>query len=131
MQTPWIAIRLKLSWLLVSALCIGCGFNPLDEAANNPTVAQAYASAQIMPMALPDLPKQTIQSDPWTQRLNQQFPMLPNPTRILYVFGYYQKGIPIAGHFMPFSLYTTTHYALPHEVLVPFPHTPVLGSSHD
>jgi len=54
--------------------------------------------------------------------LNAQFPTIPNPQSVMYVFGHYAgKGLlPVAGHFVPFSLYTRSYYALPNEVLMPY-----------
>ncbi len=51
------------------------------------------------------------------QKANKQFPMLPNPQVMLYIFPHYQDGLPLDGNWTAFSLYETNHYALPSEVL--------------
>lgn len=58
--------------------------------------------------------------------LNAQFPTLPNPQSKMYIFGHFagdsfeNEQVPVAGHFVPFSLYTRNYYALPNEVLMPY-----------
>lgn len=54
--------------------------------------------------------------------LSAQFPKLPNPKSVMYVFGHYagREQLPVAGHFVPFSLYRRNYYAMPNEVLRPY-----------
>ena len=49
-------------------------------------------------------------------RDNKNFPMLPNPQVMLYIFPHFQGDLPIHGNWTTFSLYSTNHYALPSEV---------------
>ena len=54
--------------------------------------------------------------------LNSQFPTLPNPRSLMYIFGHYAGNdqLPVPGHFVTFSLYNQTYYALPGEVNTPY-----------
>ena len=49
-------------------------------------------------------------------RDNQNFPMLPNPQVMVYLFPHVTDGLPIHGNWSTFSLYANNHYALPSEV---------------
>ena len=49
--------------------------------------------------------------------LDTRFPKLPNPELVMYVFPHLTaKGRPVPGYVTTFSMYETTHYALPGEV---------------
>lgn len=49
--------------------------------------------------------------------LNQQFPLLPNPQTIVYVYPHLSvDGVPIPGYYTAFRLSDKNHYALPGEV---------------
>lgn len=50
--------------------------------------------------------------------LSVQFPRLPNPTIVLYVFPHLSiEGTPVPGYSTMFQMYDNAHYALPGEVL--------------
>lgn len=49
-------------------------------------------------------------------RDNQNFPMLPNPQVMVYIYPHVTDGLPIHGNWSTFSLYANNHYALPSEV---------------
>ncbi len=122
----------------------GCTSGIVNPVSGSPTVADAYHAAmhgqttftrrrqayyqqdrlmQKRGIQLPVLP-QPVHANQHTLEttLNAQFPTLPNPKSVMYVFGHYAGDgeIPVAGHFVPFSLYTRTYYALPNEVLTPY-----------
>ena len=54
--------------------------------------------------------------------LNSQFPTLPNPQNLMYLFGHYAGNdqLPVPGHFTVFPMYDHTYYALPSEVARPY-----------
>lgn len=54
--------------------------------------------------------------------LDAQFPRLPNPQNLMYIFGHYADNgeIPVPGHFITFSMYERDHYALPDEIQKPY-----------
>lgn len=47
---------------------------------------------------------------------NQDFPMLPNPQVMLYIYPHFQDGLPIHGNWTTFAMYPSNHYALPSEI---------------
>ena len=126
----------------------GCASGIVDPVPGSPTVADAYGAAMHsrttfiqgdevsmnsyqqnsnpVPhrgMQLPVLPTPTHSRYLRLEKtLNAQCPTLPNPKSVMYVFGHYagSREIPVAGHFVPFSLYTRTYYALPNDVLTPY-----------
>ena len=52
-----------------------------------------------------------------TREAQQLFPKIPNPTLVMYVFPHLSAGqVPVPGFSTPFTVYTTTHYALPGEL---------------
>ncbi len=52
--------------------------------------------------------------------VRQQFPRLPNPDMVLYVFPHLASGTsPVPGYSTVFPFYTRTQYALPGERLAP------------
>jgi conjugative transfer region lipoprotein (TIGR03751 family) len=122
----------------------GCSSSLAAHPPGSPTVADAYTAAmrgdtsyskeisennfdnQVVHVSRTNLPNmekaQTITHEPIMGVLNAQFPMLPNPQSKMYVFGHFAGDgqVPVAGHFVPFSLYTRNYYALPNEVLMPY-----------
>lgn len=75
------------------------------------------------------LPQSSLQSSlarPSSNRLvntlDSQFPTIPNPQSLMYIFGHYAGAgrLPVPGHFITFSLYDRTYYALPNEILAPY-----------
>lgn len=51
------------------------------------------------------------------KRLSEQFPQLPNPETIVYVYPHLgSNGVPVPGYYTRFHLYTENHYALPGEM---------------
>lgn len=52
-----------------------------------------------------------------TQALNQQFPRLPNPDLVMYVFPHLagEEAVPVPGYSTVFPLYRHVPYALPGE----------------
>jgi len=126
----------------------GCSSSLAAHSPGSPTVADAYTSAMrgdtsyskenstgdsensfdnqvvhVSRINLPDIEKaQIIIHKPIMDTLNAQFPTLSNPQSKMYVFGHFAGDgrVPVAGHFVPFSLYTRNYYALPNEVLMPY-----------
>lgn len=47
---------------------------------------------------------------------NENFPMLPNPQVMLYIYPHFQDGLPIHGNWTTFAMYSENHYALPSEI---------------
>lgn len=76
-------------------------------------------------MESPSIPATSDVASPLGQRivktLNAQFPTLPNPESLMYIFGHYAGAdqMPVPGHFVVFHLYNKTYNALPNEVNVP------------
>ncbi len=144
-MTIKLARLLIIVWIsnLFLIFLTGCTGGIVDPVAGSPTVADAYRAAQhgettynqsadqagqntVPPLSLPDLSKTSSQNGgnqpSFESTLNAQFPTLPNPNSLMYVFGHYagDDELPIPGHFVPFSLYTRTYYAMPNEVLMPY-----------
>ncbi|MEL4013984.1 TIGR03751 family conjugal transfer lipoprotein [Dryocola clanedunensis] len=51
--------------------------------------------------------------------IRQQFPRLPNPDMVLYVFPHLNGNTPVPGYSTVFPFYTRPQYALPGERLTP------------
>ena len=144
-------MTIKLARLLIivwisNLFLTGCTGGIVDPVAGSPTVADAYRMAQhgkttydqsddqvnqqdASQLSLPHLSKSDTQNGEnggnqasFESTLNAQFPTLPNPNSLLYVFGHYagDDELPVPGHFVPFSLYTRIYYAMPNEVLMPY-----------
>ena len=77
---------------LKSKAGIGINLPVLDGALQNPTILRAQAED------------------------NKNFPMLPNPQVMVYIYPHVSDGLPIHGNWTTFSLYENNHYALPSEV---------------
>lgn len=143
-----IKLRHFITTVLISTGVLalqGCASGIKDPVPGSPTVAEVYGAAMLgrttflhrgnahpvqnnyavrhFSKSLSALP-QPVHGQRLTleNSLNAQFPTLPNPKSVMYVFGHYASAgaIPVAGHFVPFSLYTRTYYALPNEVLAPY-----------
>ncbi|KIS42628.1 TIGR03751 family conjugal transfer lipoprotein [Kosakonia radicincitans] len=59
----------------------------------------------------------------WTRdaasEIRSQFPRLPNPDMVMYVFPHLNGNTPVPGYSTVFPFYTRTQYALPGERLTP------------
>jgi len=126
--------------LAVSLAACSTGFVKPEK--GSPTVAQVYgaanvgqthfyaggrrtvkASGKFKTVGLPNIKlAQNIQGKRMINSLNAQFPKLPNPEIIMYIFGHHTANgyIPVPGHFTEFSMYDRNYYALPSEVLMPY-----------
>lgn len=51
--------------------------------------------------------------------IRSQFPRLPNPDLVMYVFPHLNGNTPVPGYSTVFPFYTRTQYALPGERLTP------------
>ena len=143
------ATRLLTTALISSAVAMlgGCSSGMMKPPKGSPTMAQvseasansqsyfydgkgdsAQASDSVMRAARAYAPKSGYnfsgESDNGriVNSLNDQFPTLPNPQNLMYIFGHFAgKGqLPVPGHFVAFPMYNQTHYALPNEVQKPF-----------
>ena len=96
-------------------------YYPKDGQHQNPH--ERTQSVRIEKATLPKLglAEQT-QKESLHSTLNSQFPKLPNPQFVGYVFGHYAGAgqIPVPGYFTTVSLYNRDYYALPDEVLTPY-----------
>lgn len=128
----------------------GCASGIVDPVKGSPTVADSYQAAMRgqtsfyqgqqsdyrcseyrsgdkvrrleLPMSSRHSAKRKNSGTELESTLSAQFPKVPNPKSVMYVFGHYAGNgqIPVAGHFVPFSLYTRNYYAMPNEVLSPY-----------
>jgi len=127
----------------------GCASGIVDPIPGSPTVADSYQAAMrgqttfnqgqqtayrsseyrsgdnVRRLELPMPSRHTSQRSTNTgieSTLSAQFPQVPNPKSVMYVFGHFAGNgqIPVAGHFVPFSLYRRNYYAMPNEVLSPY-----------
>ena len=48
--------------------------------------------------------------------INNDFPMLPNPQVMVYIYPHFKDDLPIYGNWTTFSMYAKNVYALPSEV---------------
>jgi conjugative transfer region lipoprotein (TIGR03751 family) len=143
-----ISIKHLTTIALISGAAIalsGCsGFVKPPKGA--PTMAQVYAAGNagesnfynagddpissgsvVRPTATSTLPEQNLAKSKISNAgivstLNSQFPTLPNPQSLMYIFGHYAGNghLPVPGHFVSFALYNHTYYALPNEVMTPY-----------
>lgn len=149
MTIKWV--RLLIIVWISNLFLTGCTGGIVDPVAGSPTVADAYTAAQhgkttydqsddqanqnennesseknVSPLSLPVISNSDLGNGgnqaSFESTLNAQFPTLPNPNCLMYVFGHYagDDELPVPGHFVPFSLYTRTYYAMPNEVLMPY-----------
>jgi conjugative transfer region lipoprotein (TIGR03751 family) len=65
------------------------------------------------------VPTQTPYLRDATSEIRSQFPRLPNPDMVLYVFPHLNGNTPVPGYSTVFPLYTRPQYALPGERLTP------------
>lgn len=129
--------------LLISSILVltGCSTGVITPDDGQPSMSQAYEAAVnddttftpttekgqntiAMPANNTALPVATVTQNPVgvASTLNSQFPTLPNPQSVMYIFGHYagDEQLPVPGHFTAFSLYTQIHYALPTEIQRPY-----------
>lgn len=96
----------------------------MGQTVYTPSVDKHGVSQADMPANNAALPTATVSVGPTViaSTLNSQFPTLPNPQSVMYIFGHYagDEQLPIPGHFTAFSLYTQNHYALPTEIQRPY-----------
>lgn len=123
---------------LSTILLGGCSAGMIQPQKGSPNMADVYAASQAgqttyfqgqdnhhtqTSVAGFSLPKhQASQSTGVISTINSQFPTLPNPQSLMYIFGHYAgaQQLPVPGHYTAFPLYNETHYALPNEVLMPY-----------
>lgn len=68
----------------------------------------------------PDIsPDQATYTRDATSEIRRQFPRLPNPDMVLYVFPHLNGNTPVPGYSTVFPFYTRPQYALPGERLTP------------
>jgi len=69
------------------------------------------------------LPEESLDQKNWTRgavsEIRSQFPRLPNPDLVMYVFPHLNGNTPVPGYSTVFPFYTRTQYALPGERLTP------------
>lgn len=121
----------------------GCTAGFGKPSAGSPTMAEAYTAASKgestfykqedqeksvgkqyqNKINLPDINKyQQGSAAEFSSVINSQFPKIPNPQNLIYIFGHYAANgeIPVPGHFITFSMYEKDHYALPDEIQKPY-----------
>jgi conjugative transfer region lipoprotein (TIGR03751 family) len=134
-------ITMLLPLALINAAVItlsGCATSSETAALKNgPTMAQAYTAAMTgndstdgSNQSLPGLRNALGDSQPMANQtasaataqaldqVNMQFPTLPNPTLVMYVYPHFSGNdqAPVPGYYTAFSFYTRIHYALPGEM---------------
>ena len=141
-----------VAWISLTTLLCGCSSGIISARDGNPTMEQTYNvakdeqtsfspsdNAQIESTARvignnAALPSATVVQSPGqiTSTLDSQFPTVPNPQSVMYIFGHYagDEQLPVPGHFTAFALYTQTHYALPDEIQRPY-NDGQFGVDHD
>ncbi len=130
-----------LPLILISVVALsGCATSSDTEALKNgPTMAQAYqaaisgddtAGSSNESQNLTSLRTQLGNTQPMqtqtasntvnqaADQINMQFPTLPNPTLVMYVYPHFAGAdqAPVPGYYTAFSFYTRIHYALPGEM---------------
>ncbi|MCK4608955.1 MAG: hypothetical protein KAT71_05705 [Gammaproteobacteria bacterium] len=115
----------------------GCTSGYVDPSAGSPTVAEVYNSANSSQttfgsgttdsdVAQPSVALPKVQQGKFNDNIasviDSQFPKLPNPEGVMYIFGHYADSgeIPVPGHFITFTMYKTDYYALPNEIQMPY-----------
>lgn len=124
--------------LINSVLLIsGCSTGVMSPDDGAPTMVQSYRAAmqQQTSFAQGSSPRNSnndtvslplLANDhsiqPILDTLNRQFPILPNPQSVMYIFGHYagDEQLPVPGHFTAFPLYLENHYAIPNEIIQPY-----------
>ena len=131
-------MRLPLILISVAILLSGCATSSDTKALKDgPTMAQAYATAMTgnedagsanqnvsrlrtqlgngQPMTTQTTSNTVAQA---ADQVNMQFPTLPNPTLVMYVYPHFAGSdqAPVPGYYTAFSFYTRIHYALPGEM---------------
>ena len=116
----------------------GCSAGLIKPAPGSPDMANVYQAAargsthfykyqgqthsKAHAVTLPQMPQDKANVNEKTlDTLENQFPTLPNPKSLMYLFGHYAGAgqLPVPGHFVAFSLYNRTYYALPSEIQRP------------
>jgi conjugative transfer region lipoprotein (TIGR03751 family) len=114
----------------------GCTAGFVKPKKGSPTMAQSYelaakgknkfyggkANRYAPNFELPQLKNYQGKSAKFASVLDSQFPKLPNPQNLMYIFGHYADNgeIPVPGHFITFSMYEKDHYALSDEIQKPY-----------
>ena len=95
-------------------------FYNADDQSASPSAAIGTQNAALPTMG--NLSASNIQGSDFVNTLNSQFPTVPNPQSLMYIFGHYAGAdeMPVPGHFIAFPLYDKTYYALPGEVMMPY-----------
>ncbi|EOI1352831.1 TIGR03751 family conjugal transfer lipoprotein [Citrobacter amalonaticus] len=113
--------------LMLLFLLVGCNTSqeelmPVDPDASMLTLWQQQSSgnaalldARAQLRRPPDGPV----AQPEADTIRSQFPRLPNPDMVLYVFPHLNGNTPIPGYSTVFPFYTRPQYALPGERLTP------------
>lgn len=103
-------------------------FSPIGEDDSSQAVSSLTANSTVLPSAT-----NITKAQPMASTLNSQFPTLPNPQSVMYIFGHYagNEQLPVPGHFTAFPMYLETHYALPNEVQQPYNDGQFTGDGQD
>lgn len=125
--------RLKTS-LLISFLgaLSGCSTFHSAPTAHSPTMQEMYQQGtatqgysieelrELMGTQVVDSPNESSRKNTISKKINQSFPLLPNPELLLYVYPHLagNEEAPVPGYTTAFFLYDTPHFALPGEVPV-------------
>lgn len=116
-----LGLLLILIVVLVTVLIEGCSTKLPNDSANRSLfeVYQDFASRKsLQRRALRHSPVDlTAYTRTVHNELDVQFPLLPNPSIVLFVFPHIVGEAPIPGYATTFHLYQKHHYALPGEVL--------------
>ena len=129
-------IRALIILVLISGALGGCTAGFVKPYTGSPTMAQTYETAAkgqtvfygntTGAKATVHLPRLSSNkagdAGKFASVLDSQFPKLPNPQNLMYIFGHYAANgeIPVPGHFITFSMYRENHYALPSEIQRPY-----------
>ena len=116
--------------ILTTILCGCASSNPPQSTVTEADIyhqAMQQSNAKSLEAArtlLPQIPLSQTNADVYADtahnakiRLDKDFPMLPNPQTLVYVYPHLgPNGVPIPGYYTKFYLYAENHYALPGEV---------------
>lgn len=117
---------------LVALLLVGCSTSqeelmPVDPGTTMQSLWQQQSGgntslldARAQLRRSPDIPaNQSTYTRDATNEIRNQFPRLPNPDMVLYVFPHLNGNTPVPGYSTVFPFYTRPQYALPGERLTP------------
>ncbi|CDL79959.1 TIGR03751 family conjugal transfer lipoprotein [Xenorhabdus cabanillasii] len=81
---------------------------------------QRVRNTHIRPLNMHGQEKQIMLSDTYSRtqetEISQQFPRLPNPDMVMYIFPHLSQGnLPVPGYSTVFSFYQQVQYAMPGE----------------